>query len=77
MQNLESIGKPRRVRVIRPPAFSPLDLLSDLTRLAQYRDLLYTLSVHRVKVRYKQSLLGILWAILQPLSLMLIYTVIF
>ena len=45
--------------------------------LARYRDLLYTLSVHRVKVRYKQSALGAAWAILQPFSLMLIYTVIF
>ncbi|MGH9940785.1 MAG: ABC transporter permease, partial [Pyrinomonadaceae bacterium] len=42
-----------------------------------YRDLLYTLSVHRVKVRYKQSLLGVAWALLQPLSLMLIYTLVF
>ena len=39
--------------------------------------MLYTLSVHRIKVRYKQSVLGISWAILQPLSLMLIYTLIF
>lgn len=42
-----------------------------------YRDLFYTLTVHRIKVRYKQSVLGLAWAILQPLSLMLIYTVIF
>jgi len=33
--------------------------------------------MHRVKVRYKQSVLGIAWAILQPLALMAIYTVIF
>jgi lipopolysaccharide transport system permease protein len=52
-------------------------LFSDLSVLSHYRDLLYTLSVHRVKVRYKQSVLGIVWAIVQPLSLMLIYTLIF
>ena len=68
---------PRRVTTIGAPSFSPLGLLNDVSRLAQYRDLLYTLSVHRIKVRYKQSVLGIAWAILQPLSLMLIYTVIF
>src|ERR1041384_507385 len=67
----------RRVKVIRPPSFSPLALLSGFGVLWQYRDLLYTLSVHRVKVRYKQSILGILWAVLQPLSLMLIYTLVF
>jgi lipopolysaccharide transport system permease protein len=48
-----------------------------LRGLWQYRDLFYTLTVHRIKVRYKQSALGLAWAILQPLSLMLIYTVIF
>src|SRR5436305_12293248 len=67
----------RRVKIIRPPSFSPLKLLGSLALLAQYKDLLMTLSAHRVKVRYKQSVLGIFWAILQPLSLMLIYTVIF
>jgi lipopolysaccharide transport system permease protein len=68
---------PRRVKIIRAPSFSIFRLFSDLAVLAQYRDLLYTLSVHRVKVRYKQSVLGVTWAIVQPLSLMLIYTLIF
>ena len=45
--------------------------------LAEYADLMYTMSVHRIKVRYKQSLLGLSWSVLQPLSLMAIYTVIF
>lgn len=69
--------KPRRIKVIGAPSFSPRGLLADLRLLTQYRDLLYTLTVHRVKVRYKQSVLGLSWAILQPLALMLIYTVIF
>jgi len=67
----------RPIRIIRPPSFSPLNLLRELRGLWSYRDLFYTLSVHRIKVRYKQSILGLAWAILQPLSLMLIYTVIF
>jgi lipopolysaccharide transport system permease protein len=67
----------RPIRIIRPPSFSPLNLLRELRGLWQYRDLFYTLTIHRIKVRYKQSLLGLAWAILQPLSLMLIYTVIF
>ena len=67
----------RPIRFIRSPSFSPLNLLRELTGLWQYRDLFYTLSVHRIKVRYKQSVLGLVWAILQPLALMLIYTVIF
>ena len=68
---------PRRSVVIRPPSMSLRALGENLSKLARYRDLLYTLSVHRVRVRYKQSALGVAWAVLQPLSLMAIYTVIF
>jgi lipopolysaccharide transport system permease protein len=70
-------SRERRVTVIRAPAVSLGGIIRDIVKLAQYRDLLYTLSVHRVKVRYKQSVLGVAWAVLQPLSLMLIYTLIF
>jgi lipopolysaccharide transport system permease protein len=63
--------------VLRPPAFSPLAIFGHLASLWQYRDLLLTFTAHRVKVRYKQSALGSAWAVLQPLSLMLIYTVMF
>src|SRR5215208_3217932 len=66
----------RPIKIIRPVSFSPVNLLRELRGLWQYRDLFYTLTVHRIKVRYKQSVLGLAWAILQPLSLMLIYTVI-
>ena len=68
---------PRPIKIIRAPSFAPGRLLGDLVELVRHRDLLFTLSLHRIKVRYKQSLLGITWAILQPLSLMLIYTFIF
>ena len=67
----------RRVTIIRSPSLTLSGLVRDLLKLTHYRDLIYTLSVHRIKVRYKQSLLGVSWAILQPLSLMLIYTFIF
>jgi lipopolysaccharide transport system permease protein len=68
---------PRRIKKIGPASFSPFDIFAQVSELVRYRDLLWTLSIHRVKVRYKQSVLGISWAILQPLSLMLIYTLIF
>jgi lipopolysaccharide transport system permease protein len=54
-----------------------MNLLTSLTKLAQYKDLIWTLCIHRVKVRYKQSVLGISWAILQPLAVMLIFTLVF
>lgn len=70
-------GRVRPVKIIRPPSFSPLRLLGAVSQLLQYRDLIITLSIHRLKVRYHQSVLGWAWAVVQPLSLMLIYTVIF
>ena len=67
----------RRMTVIRPPAFSQHSFVSSLIELAQYRDLLLTLTIHRIKVRYKQSILGISWAILQPVSMMIVFTAVF
>ena len=49
----------------------------DLFDLWRHRDLFYFLMWRDVKVRYKQTLLGASWAILQPLLTMLLFTVIF
>lgn len=43
----------------------------------RYRDLLYVLAKRDISVRYRQTALGALWAILQPLGTMLIFTLIF
>ncbi len=67
----------RRVRVIGPPSFSVSTISTGLKTLIQYSDLFYTLSAFRLKVRYKQSVLGWMWAALQPLALMGIYTFVF
>ena len=48
-----------------------------LRDLWSYRELLYFLTWRDVKVRYKQTLLGAAWAILQPLLTMLIFTLLF
>jgi lipopolysaccharide transport system permease protein len=45
--------------------------------LWQYRELFYFFTWRDIKIRYKQATMGILWAILQPLSMMLIFTLIF
>ena len=63
--------------VIRPPDFSVRSALRGLASLRRHRDLLYTLTLHRVRVRYKQSLLGIGWAVLQPIGTMVILTAVF
>ena len=49
----------------------------NLRDLWAYRELLYFLMWRDVKVRYKQTLLGVLWAVLQPLLMMLIFTLFF
>jgi len=45
--------------------------------LFRYRGLLYSLTRREIQVRYTQSVLGIAWAVLQPLALMLIFALIF
>jgi len=67
----------RPVTRIEPPSLSGIRPLRDLARLIQFIDLIRTLSIHRIRVRYKQSRLGILWALLQPLSMMMVFTLMF
>ena len=45
--------------------------------LWRYRELFYILSWRDVKVRYKQTIIGILWSVLRPLLTMMIFTFIF
>lgn len=49
----------------------------DLPDLWAHRDLLYFLLLRDVKVRYKQTALGVAWAVLQPLLTMVVFTAIF
>jgi homopolymeric O-antigen transport system permease protein len=48
-----------------------------LAELIRYRELFYFFTWRDIKVKYKQAALGFLWAILQPLVMMLIFTLIF
>jgi lipopolysaccharide transport system permease protein len=52
-------------------------LAVNLQELWAYRELVYFLVWRDVKVRYKQTVIGIGWTILQPLTTMVIFTVIF
>lgn len=67
----------RPVTVIRPPSFALTAAWRALRQLPRYAELLYTLTAHRVAVRYKQSALGPIWAVLQPLALMIVYATVF
>jgi lipopolysaccharide transport system permease protein len=52
-------------------------LSESLSELWEYRDLLWLLTVRQVSVRYKQTVIGVAWVLLQPLVAMVIFTVIF
>jgi lipopolysaccharide transport system permease protein len=45
--------------------------------LIQYRELFYFFTWRDIKIKYKQTVLGFLWAVLQPLFMMLIFTFFF
>ena len=49
----------------------------NLREMWQYRDLLYFFVWRAVKVRYKQTVLGITWALIQPVFLMIVFTLFF
>jgi lipopolysaccharide transport system permease protein len=48
-----------------------------LSRLAGYKDLFLIFMWREFVVRYRQSLIGVLWAVLQPVSMMLLFVLIF
>lgn len=51
--------------------------LKELRELWQYKELLYFFSWRDLKVRYKQTSIGIAWALFQPLVTMIVFTVLF
>jgi len=51
--------------------------LKQLLHILQYRDLIRNLVIRDLKVRYKNSALGILWSLLNPLLMMIVFTVVF
>ncbi len=47
----------------------------DFRELWEYRELLWFLAVRDIQVRYKQTALGLMWAVIQPLMMVLVFTV--
>src|SRR5665213_2863035 len=67
-------SRARPVTIIRPTkGWAALHLLD----LWIYRDLLYFFVWRDVKVRYKQTILGVAWGVLQPLMTMIIFSLVF
>ena len=65
----------RAATVVIEPTRGLFDL--DLKAVWEYRELLYFLVWRDVKVRYKQTAIGVAWVLLQPLLTMLVFTVVF
>ena len=63
-----------KVIIIRPKKALSLE---DAREVWQYRELLYFFTWRDIKVRYKQTLIGILWALFQPFVTMVIFSVFF
>lgn len=63
------------VRVITPDFNA--SLADCFKELWNYRELLFTFSWREIKIRYKQTVLGVAWAIAQPASLTIIFSIIF
>ncbi len=62
------------IYIIKPPRFW---FNFDFREMLRYKELLYTFVWRNIKVRYKQTVIGILWVILQPILAMIIFTVFF
>ncbi|MBX2875829.1 MAG: ABC transporter permease [Saprospiraceae bacterium] len=61
------------INEIRPPKGFTIDV----KELWQYRELIYIFSWRDITSKYKQTIFGFLWAVVQPLSMMLLFTLFF
>jgi lipopolysaccharide transport system permease protein len=72
---VRSASSPANIEVLIEP---PRRWVSaDWKSLWQHRELLYMLTWRDIKVRYKQTVLGAMWAVLQPLSTMVVFSIFF
>lgn len=69
----DSAHKTIKIRIQPPSGWQALDL----REIWRYRELLYFLAWRDVKVRYKQTAIGVAWAVLQPFLTMVVFSVIF
>jgi lipopolysaccharide transport system permease protein len=74
LPSTESVGSAERIRVIEPGKASLRYVVKDIW---EHRELLYFLTWRDVKVRYKQTSLGVLWAVIQPVLSMVVLTIVF
>ena len=74
MENLISLDTSCNVVVLKPTkGFSGFSVQGVL----EYRELLYFLVWRDIKVRYKQTFIGVIWAVLRPLLTVAVFTLVF
>ena len=59
------------------PSWQRIALIASLRELYKYRNLVVNLVVRDLKARYKNSVFGFLWSLLNPLGMMLVFTIVF
>src|SRR5262245_9447396 len=52
-------------------------VIAEIRELLRYRNLLFQMIARNIKTRYKRSVLGILWTLLNPLMMMMVLTFVF
>jgi lipopolysaccharide transport system permease protein len=65
----------RRLAVCQPGMLE--HMMGRLSELVQYRELTKNLVIRDLKIRYKNSILGVLWSLLNPLFMTLVFTIVF
>lgn len=68
-------GAKPSVTIIKPD--QSRSLFFDIKEIWKYRELFLTLATRDIKVRYKQSVLGILWILIQPIATCIVFTFVF
>ena len=58
-------------------AHRPQPLVEEFLALLKYRDLIYQFTSRTLKARYKRSVLGVVWTLLNPLLMMVVLTLVF
>src|SRR3981081_4543811 len=67
------VSAPTVVRIEPPRGWLELRL----AEVWEYRELLYFFAMRDIKIRYKQTAIGVLWVVLQPLMTMGVFTIFF
>ncbi|MEM1211464.1 MAG: ABC transporter permease [Planctomycetota bacterium] len=67
------LSRPSRVVIEPTPGWQPIRL----KELWRYRELAWFFAIRSIQVKYKQSILGIAWAVIQPLTTIVVFSVLF